>query len=270
MAKVKSPTSAKTAVGVDVKSPAASTASPEQALAQSPERLQKLLVAQVNAENRFRDIALELMRGWALLIGDEKYHIAELEFYLHNRSHPDPYVHKSPEQLGKSGHWYFHRAASAKKGFTLKGIDLTFGEEGKEYGGILIRAIHAYGKNAGIEGPSKVVDEILDMNGVESVKELFVCDGYSPNAFECDCIRLVPVTTALPSAAGKIAVGPRFGLKSGKDYHAALYRYRAWPHLATKDKKGLLNSGVSYPLKATVSVGALATAVTKADSTAGI
>src|SRR5688572_15003902 len=89
----------------------------------------------------FSVIGKELMCKWDVLIGEDRYALAEIEFYLHREDHPDPYVHKTKLQLDTAVDWYFHREKSASKRFTLKGIDLTFGIPGKEYGGILIRAL---------------------------------------------------------------------------------------------------------------------------------
>jgi hypothetical protein len=71
--------------------------------------------------------------------------------------------------------WYFHRAGkhpnSKYKGGTYKGLDLTFGNP-NQYGGILIRAIQSITDQRVIDGPSKVVDEILRLTGVNRIEEL--------------------------------------------------------------------------------------------------
>lgn len=204
----------------------------------------QLSLSEEPPESWFQSISRTLFGKCVLRCQEKTYAIAEVEYYLYIASHPDPYVHKNPQQM-KCGEWYFHRASSAKIGFTLKGLDLTFGGE-ERWGGILIRAIRplAEGKLGPIiEGPSKVVDAILTDCGVTSVMELHGLDEYSHDAFECPHLSLAraPVGLLKPS----LAVGPRIGLRARpKDleavkYHTAQYRHHAYPAQAKKEKKNL-------------------------------
>ncbi len=80
----------------------------------------------------FAEIAATLQHQLIVRTETKTYRITELEFYYHSRHHPDPYVHKGPEQL-KHLHWYFNQATS---------LDLTFGDaDTNSYGGILLRGL---------------------------------------------------------------------------------------------------------------------------------
>jgi hypothetical protein len=80
----------------------------------------------------FTEIANTLQNEVIIRTETSKFRIAELEFYYHSRHHPDPYVHRGPDQL-KHLHWYFNKAAS---------LDLTFGDpDTNSYGGILLRGL---------------------------------------------------------------------------------------------------------------------------------
>ncbi len=82
--------------------------------------------------DRFDKIAHSIMNYLCLVIGKQQYKIVECEIYYYDKdNHPDPYVHKSPEQLQPCS-WYFN-------GF---GLDITFGDKNKNiYAGLLIRGI---------------------------------------------------------------------------------------------------------------------------------
>ncbi|MBU6122600.1 hypothetical protein [Hymenobacter siberiensis] len=80
----------------------------------------------------FTEIATTLQHQLVVRTETSTYRITELEFYYHNRNHPDPYVHKGAEQL-KHLHWYFNQATS---------LDLTFGDQDTaSFGGILLRGL---------------------------------------------------------------------------------------------------------------------------------
>lgn len=121
-----------------------------------------------NIENNIAQIINELMNKHSLNINGEKWRLCEVELYLYNREHPDPFTHKNKDQK-TVGEWYFHKFGNTYKGGTFKGLDFTFGKDC--YGGILIRAIKNTVKNERIEGPCKVVDYILQKNNKESIKE---------------------------------------------------------------------------------------------------
>ena len=80
----------------------------------------------------FTELANTLQNEVIIRTETSAFRITELEFYYHNRDHPDPYVHRGPDQL-KHLHWYFNQATS---------LDLTFGDpDTSSYGGILLRGL---------------------------------------------------------------------------------------------------------------------------------
>ncbi|CAG8591508.1 11392_t:CDS:1 [Funneliformis caledonium] len=100
---------------------------------------------------------------------ERTFKFLEIEFYLNDATndHNDPYSHGHEQQL-TCGEWYFHHVGkNGYRGGSRKGIDITFGSvDRKIYGGILIRAIQDELTNEVIEGPSLIVDKILETCGV--------------------------------------------------------------------------------------------------------
>ncbi|CAF0770740.1 unnamed protein product [Didymodactylos carnosus] len=127
-------------------------------------------------KSAFELIANELINKYELIINSKSFRICEIEFYYYSQKHLDPFTHQHSEQK-KFPNWYFHRSgksltASWKNG-TYKGLDLTFGNGDDEtYGGILIRSIQNKQTNEIFEGSCLVVDTILNIAGVTSIKEL--------------------------------------------------------------------------------------------------
>lgn len=113
--------------------------------------------------------------------------LCELEIYCDD----DPYTHRAPEQVNTTACWYFHRAGKDGtgkfRGGTFKGLDITCGPKGKA-GGILIRAIRIGGEV--IEGPCTVVDRILKITGMESVKEFTESPNYDSRVEHCGMLYL--------------------------------------------------------------------------------
>ena len=108
--------------------------------------------------SQFERVADHLLKRCMLTIDDRIYLLSEIEFYYYSDIHPDPYVHRHPNQL-KSGQWYFHNV----------GQDLTFGSEGC-YGGILIRGIATNNELIFTGGPVKTFDELFN-KGIYSEKQ---------------------------------------------------------------------------------------------------
>ncbi len=213
----------------------------------------------------FSQMARLLMGSYTLVAGSNvgdilaaRFDIIELEAYLWCAGHEDPYVHRNPQQTNTCGEWYFHREKAAKIGFTLKGLDLTFGEPGKEAGGLLIRTIMDQATGEFIEGPSKVVDRILLAASVTCVAELKQLPGpagsrlFRSNAFDTAGILHIEPRAARSQVEipdGQIKAGPRVGL-SEKDahYQQAPYRFHARPDRAKKDKTKI-TAGISVPAR---------------------
>lgn len=121
--------------------------------------------------NRFHEIAQVLLNESVLKIAGAEYRICEIEFYLTSAGHPDPFTHSHPEQLS-FGNWYFHRAGdtlnSRYKSGKRKGLDLTIGD-GEHFAGVLVRRIEGVLRGGLIEGPSLVVDHILEVHKKASI-----------------------------------------------------------------------------------------------------
>ena len=108
-------------------------------------------------DDNFERITSYFMNNLSLVVSNREYRLTELEVYYYDEDkHPDPYVHRSPEQLSV-GKWYFNGS----------GLDITIGDADREiYGGILIRGIVEIGeKPRYISGPSNVLKEIFSVMG---------------------------------------------------------------------------------------------------------
>lgn len=197
---------------------------------------------EADAMDWFAALSSCLQREWLLQVGARLFNLAEIEFYLHNGSHPDPFVHQHPQQLTTCGQWYFHREKSASRTFTLKGLDLTFGVPGGEYGGILIRCVREVTSGTFTEGPCKVVDMVLDEHQACSVSKLKEAPAFTDDVFSGTALMLVSSGTIRREP---IFASARFGLKSkkadhGNVYLVAPYRFRMWPETAKKGKSALI------------------------------
>ncbi len=108
-------------------------------------------------DEKFGTLTHYLMNYLYLSVGAKAYRIIELEIYYHDPvNHPDPYVHKAPEQLSV-GRWYYNGM----------GVDITFGDlERGIYGGILIRGIRTIENSPRyISGTINVLREIFNNLG---------------------------------------------------------------------------------------------------------
>lgn len=166
-------------------------------------------------------IARKILNETVLSINGKLYRFVEIEAYLHNTDHPDPYVHQNNDQA-TYGSWYFHRAKTNYKGGTFKGLDLTLGDStSNTYCGFLIRSI-SNTKGELIEGPCNVVDEILASYEKSSIKE-FTNDkllSVMENEHKF-VIQDLAVSSKMP-----LYCGPRIGLgNTDATYQAASYRY---------------------------------------------
>ncbi|MEZ4339764.1 MAG: hypothetical protein R3B82_24350 [Sandaracinaceae bacterium] len=114
-------------------------------------------------------VARRLVLDLELVVGGEALRVEEAEAYFHGPGHEDPFAHRHPVQ-STPGRWYFHRAgAGTYRGGSFKGLDLTFGPEGT-FGGVLVRTVSRRG--ALVSGPSRVVDLLLALAGVDRVAAL--------------------------------------------------------------------------------------------------
>ncbi len=200
-------------------------------------------------QKKFSEIARVLLTQCVLQVTHatsgvtKSYRLCEVEAYYKSDTgnykfsptggdHYDTFSHGNPLQLSSCGHFYFHRAGasqtSAYRAGSYKGLDITFGEENRAYGGFLIRAIEpllvkdnryttqkgAEGKGL-VEGPCKSVDTILADAGATAITDL-VGRLQSLNAFDsanAGALRVLVVPAAeRHTNPTSIISAPRVGL----------------------------------------------------------
>jgi len=199
-------------------------------------------IDELGSAKDFDFLANFLFSNVDLKIGKIKVEIVEIEFYLNDNFHPDPFAHQDEHQ-SSPGKFYFHRQnGKSYKGGTYKGLDITFRLENSGepcYGGILIRSIKY--KDQFIEGPCKVVDFILAKTKKENITEL-IGDLDAPVSVVSENFELSLVKAEREVAFGK---SPRVGLSLSKcksrkdsrmDYIMRPYRYYT-SEFSTKIKK---------------------------------
>ena len=165
-------------------------------------------------EATFSCVAENLLRKGMITVDHRKYLLTEIEFYYWSENHPDPYVHKHPNQL-KTGLWYFHDV----------GQDLTFGSNGS-YGGILLRAIASQDLVNYVDGPVKTFDEIFNSELVLDREHTFRIDLSDKPLLEQEV---------------EISDFPRVGMyPKGRDHDEQYlfkpYRYLSYPWLSSAER----------------------------------
>ncbi len=95
--------------------------------------------------------------------------MAEVEFYLKDADHPEPFAHAHPVQRDW-GRWYFHRNGSSFRGGSFKGLDLALGD-GTATVGVLLRSVVTPDGEL-IDGPSRLVDRLLALTDSPTVPAL--------------------------------------------------------------------------------------------------
>jgi hypothetical protein len=191
-----------------------------------------------NLEAWFGRIADRLLNGSRLLAGGGAHRLVEVEAYYHSRAHPDPFTHRDPLQR-ECGRWYFHCTRGTYRSGSFKGLDLTFGS-GDAFGGMLIRGLEAPGGKL-IDGPSLLVDHLLDVTGAQSVAQLDAAIASRVAWDPSNPLRLVEAPGEEPrlvyrsarvglslKRAGASSDMPRFILRS--------YRYLTEPRRTAKGK----------------------------------
>jgi hypothetical protein len=162
----------------------------------------------------FDRVADQLLRKCLMTFDDRIYLLSEIEFYYHSDIHPDPYVHRHPNQL-KTGLWYFHNV----------GQDLTFGSHGS-YGGILIRGITSTESSHFADGPVKTFDELFN-------RELAIEDrhAFQVRLSEEPIIREEQKIYSLP----RVGLYPQ-GREHDEEYFFKRYRYLSRPWLTRAER----------------------------------
>jgi hypothetical protein len=184
-----------------------------------------------------------LLNNVQLSANGYKYQLIEIEFYYKSDNHYDTFVHCDKMQLNTCCQWYFHKqfGKSYKEG-TYRGLDFTFGKEGEEYGGILLRSIKNIKTCEITEGSCKVVNEIFKAcDNCTSVEEFVSKDNFDLNVNNSNSILHIENR---PEGQGKeqIICCPRVGLTLNKYDHykpsfiMKEYRFYTHPHIIQKYK----------------------------------
>ncbi|MGH1336992.1 MAG: hypothetical protein ACRBFS_12780 [Aureispira sp.] len=91
-------------------------------------------------EQDFDRIAKDLLQGYVLRIGTQRYQLMEIEFYYNNKAGTlDNFAH---EHDSPNGTWRLHGA----------GLDLVLSKKGEYHGGILLRGLQPLGVDGQAEG----------------------------------------------------------------------------------------------------------------------
>lgn len=165
-------------------------------------------------QSRFDLAADYLLKHCLLSIDGHNYAVTEIEFYYYTGIHPDPYVHRHPNQ-SKTGLWYFHEV----------GQDLTFGDGGS-YGGILIRALKAADNDAYMDGPVKTFNGLFN-------RELRLDEPHSFLIRFSDAPTL-PDRHIIPSFP-RVGMYPA-GREQDREYFFKPYRYLSFPSMTRSER----------------------------------
>jgi hypothetical protein len=106
-------------------------------------------------EQVFSETAKELFTNWTILANGTEYEIVEIEFYYDSPldEHLDPFIYDDIRNRNlKFGTWFFH----------YSGVDITFGDDVRSRGGILIRGIYDKQGDRYVIGPLKTLLELLN------------------------------------------------------------------------------------------------------------
>ncbi|AZL89788.1 hypothetical protein QKC54_gp0126 [Megavirus baoshan] len=189
-------------------------------------------------ESEFNNLADYLLNKCYLVVNRTKWRLVEIEFYLYNKNHSDPYVHCDNDQL-LNNTFYFHRFKNGTyKSGTFKGMDITLGcPKRKAYFGILIRSIQRISTGEVIEGPCNTVNKILLKLGFTKIIEL--TDNNNLNIFDKGQDLYLKPTNSLNNEI--IYSGPRIGLSDKYiEWRDKSYRYIIRKNLIKKKKMSLI------------------------------
>ena len=182
------------------------------------------------------DIAKSILNKHKIFVGDNEFRITEIEFYVLNDNHNDPYTHQDSDQL-TFGKWYFHKTKKGNyRGGTFKGVDLTYGCE-NTYFGILVRAIYDESNDEFIEGPCNSVNKLLELSDCKDVNE-YMETRKSPISARCTKNFYIKRCKGLEKH--DVYAGPRIGLSDTyPDYRKKPYRYVIMKDRIKKQKRSL-------------------------------
>jgi len=194
------------------------------------------LFGQNLTSNEFGDISNQIMNCMVFRIKDKTFRICEIEMYLNNQTHNDPYVHSNQDQKN-FGKFYFHKYSNGTyKSGTWKGMDIVLGNQ-DTYFGILIISIMDLDTNTFIEGPCKCVNKLLEQFDCFDVNELFNKRA-NPNVQIDLTDNWIRFEKNDLLEKKDIFVGKRIGLSDKyPEYQNKLYRYVIFENKIKKEKK---------------------------------
>jgi hypothetical protein len=102
-----------------------------------------------NYQGSFDEIAYYLLNCVELVINNQNYELAELEFYYYSDDHKDCSVIGREKNVGEL---FFHSY----------GLDICFSSNKKSYGGILIRSLYLAENKTFIHGPKNCLLNLLN------------------------------------------------------------------------------------------------------------
>lgn len=114
-------------------------------------------ISSILNDSSYQDVSKFLLNEVIFRIEEDDFRLLEIEYY----DLDDPYTHKDATQYIPA-RWYFHR-----KGGTYKGLDITC-----QHGSFLLRAVENIKTGEITEGPSLLVDLILEKTCFGDVNEL--------------------------------------------------------------------------------------------------
>lgn len=242
----KVPKMSKTTESTTSATPASTEGCTFPALANLADREVSSFSNEAEVQSWFAEIANKLLNESVLHINDVPHRFIEIEFYYKGGVHMDHFTH-GDEMQKTHGHWYFHRQGKSFRNGTYKGLDFTIGNS-KVFGGVLIRAVENLTEGTLIEGPSLVVDHILNLNDVGSIDELV--QGFSVNALMkskqlyISDIASSSTSVAHKYSAEKVYTCPRVGLtlkKNDNNQAKFIMRHYRFFLRPSKLKKGKVN-----------------------------
>lgn len=190
----------------------------------------------ISTHTNFLTISDILMNKSVLVVKNKMFRLCEIEFYYRNNEHNDEYVHGMPEQKKFEG-FYFHKKGQSYKSGTFKGLDITFGND-DTYFGVLIRSMLEIDTDNFIEGPCKCVNRILELYGVDNVKNFMINNNFTEQLGIYDVdngIYLKEEDTLVPES---VYGGMRVGLSNKyPDYLMRNYRHAIFIKRIRKQKK---------------------------------
>ena len=192
-----------------------------------------------NIPSQFDKVADAILNDFVLVSAGIEWRLFEIEFYYHSELHPDPFVHRHPQQLS-TGKWYFHKTATYYKSGIFRGVDLTFGDEvEKTYGGILIRGlVNPANLKDYVYGPAKCVNYFFEKLNI-SVKEtddIYATQKECPELF----LKEEKLKEELIIRCPRVGLKLRTGDDNEKFYRFSDYRYLIYPQLPHRGKNALI------------------------------